>query len=138
MVARPPVPDTTARTVSQEIHEFPALGPTVTRTPAVPAGFRVGGTTAGIKASGRPDLMLITATNGPVAAAAVFTSNAFAAAPVTLSQQHLAATEPAGDGRYGWADAVIATSGCANAATGTAGLADQRAIARAVAAAVGT
>jgi len=116
---------------------FPAVGPQVTRTPAVPRGFRVGGTTAGIKQSGKPDLMLVATTDGPAAAAAVFTANAFAAAPVRLSQAHLAQTEPAGNGRFGWAAAVVSTSGCANAATGAAGLADQRQIADVVAAALG-
>jgi glutamate N-acetyltransferase/amino-acid N-acetyltransferase len=52
-------------------------------------------------------------------------SNRFAAAPVRLSQAHLWASEPAGGGRYGWARAIISTSGCANAATGPAGDADQ-------------
>jgi glutamate N-acetyltransferase/amino-acid N-acetyltransferase len=116
---------------------YPTAGPPVNRSPAVPLGFRVGGTAAGIKASGRPDLMLVAATNGPVAAAAVFTANAFAAAPVRLSQEHLAAGEPAGGGRFGWASAVVSTSGCANAATGAAGLADQRRIAGFVASALG-
>ena len=116
---------------------FPTDGPPVNRAPEVPAGFRVGGAAAGIKASGKPDLMLVATTAGPAAAAAVFTANAFAAAPVRLSQEHLAASEPAGGGRFGWATAVISTSGCANAATGAAGLADQRQVAEFVAAALG-
>jgi len=107
---------------------FEAVGPAVSRTPGVPAGFRVGGVAAGIKPSGKPDMVLVATTGGPAAAAAVFTANAFAAAPVRLSQEHLAASEPAGNGRFGWAAAVISTSGCANAATGEAGLADQREI----------
>ena len=118
--------------------DFADTRPPITRTPAVPGGFRVGGTTAGIKASGRPDLMIVATTHGPAAAAGVFTANAFAAAPVQLSQAHLAATEPAGGGRRGWVDAVISTSGCANAATGAAGLADQARIAAALAIALGT
>jgi glutamate N-acetyltransferase/amino-acid N-acetyltransferase len=109
----------------------------VTRTPGVPAGFRVGGTTAGIKPSGKPDLMLVATTQGAAATAAVFTANAFAAAPVRLSQELLLATEPTGHGRFGWSSAVVSTSGCANAATGDAGLADQREIAGHVAAALG-
>ncbi len=76
------------------------------------------------------------ATDGPAAAAAVFTPNAFAAAPVRLSQAHLAGTEPAGDGRYGWARAIVSTSGCANAATGLAGDADQAEVAAVLAAAL--
>ncbi len=109
----------------------------MTRTPGVPVGFRVGGTTAGIKPSGKPDLMLVATTQGAAATAAVFTANAFAAAPVRLSQELLLATEPTGHGRFGWSSAVVSTSGCANAATGDAGLADQREIAGHVAAALG-
>ena len=69
------------------------------------------------------------ADGGPAAAAAVFTPNAFAAAPVRLSQEHLATSEPAGGGRYGWARAIVSTSGCANAATGPAGDTDQAEVA---------
>jgi glutamate N-acetyltransferase/amino-acid N-acetyltransferase len=72
----------------------------------------------------------------PAAAAALFTRNQMAAAPVRLSQEHLLATDPAGRGRRGWASAVISTSGSANAATGAAGDADQAAIAAALAAAL--
>lgn len=56
--------------------------PAVERRATLPAGFTAGGLAAGIKASGRPDLGLIVATAGAAAAAAVFTPNAFAAAPV--------------------------------------------------------
>ena len=55
--------------------------PPIDRHPRVPSGFATGGFTAGIKASGRPDLMIVLATDGPAAAAAVFTPNVFAAAP---------------------------------------------------------
>ena len=104
--------------------------PPVERHAAVPAGFVVGGATCGIKASGRPDLAVVAAVDGPMAAAGVFTRNAFAAAPVKLSQAHLAATD-------GWVRAVISTSGSANAATGPLGEADQLEVARALAAALG-
>ena len=104
--------------------------PPVERHAALPAGFKAGGLAAGIKASGRPDLAVIATTNGPLAAAAVFTPNTFAAAPVRLSRAHLAATSGDPRGGFGWADAVISTSGCANAATGPAGDADQLEIAR--------
>ena len=112
--------------------------PPVERRPALPAGFTAGGLAAGIKASGRPDLAVVTSTVGPAAAAAVFTPNAFAAAPVRLSRAHLAATSGDPRGGFGWAEAVIATSGSANAATGAAGDDDQVAIAALVAEAVGT
>ena len=77
----------------------------------MPAGFRAGGLAAGIKASGRPDLGVVVATDGPAAAAAVFTPNAFAAAPVRLSREHLAATSGDRRGGFGWARAIISTSG---------------------------
>jgi glutamate N-acetyltransferase/amino-acid N-acetyltransferase len=54
-----------------------------------------------------------------------------------LSQAHLAATAPLGGGGYGRALAIVSTSGCANAATGAAGDADQVAVAGMLAAAVG-
>jgi len=104
--------------------------PPVERGPVLPRGFAAGGATCGIKASGRPDLAIVTTTSGPASAAAVFTSNAFAAAPVKLSQRHL------GAGHFGVARAVISTSGSANAATGANGDADQAAVAAALASAL--
>jgi len=80
-----------------------------------PKGFVAGGTHAGLKKSGRLDLALIaTADGNPVSAAAVFTSNKLAAAPVQVSRAHLAATG-------GKAVGIIVNSGNANAATGLAG-----------------
>jgi glutamate N-acetyltransferase/amino-acid N-acetyltransferase len=111
--------------------------PPVERRPAIPAGFLAGGLAAGIKASGRPDLAVVLSTAGPAAAAAVYTPNAFAAAPVRLSKAHLAATSGDPRGGFGWAEAVISTSGSANAATGAAGDADQVAIGRMLAGATG-
>jgi glutamate N-acetyltransferase/amino-acid acetyltransferase len=122
------------------IRPIPALPtslPIVERRAALPAGFAAGGAAIGIKASGRPDLVLIRTTHGPAAAAAVFTPNAFAAAPVKQSQANLAATSGDGRGRHGWAEVVISTSGSANAATGAAGDADQAEIGRIVGAATG-
>ena len=110
--------------------------PPVERRSAMPAGFKAGGLAAGIKASGRPDLAIIVSTVGPVAVAAVFTPNAFAAAPVRLSRAHLAATSGDPRGGFGWAEAIISTSGSANAATGAGGDADQREIASMLAEAV--
>jgi glutamate N-acetyltransferase/amino-acid N-acetyltransferase len=118
--------------------------PEVERRAVMPLGFRAGGAAVGIKASGRPDLALIATTTDAdgrpltAAAAATFTPNAFAAAPVHLSRAHLAATAPEGAGRYGWAEAIISTSGSANAATGAAGDADQLRVAELLAAATGT
>ncbi|MEO8571578.1 MAG: bifunctional ornithine acetyltransferase/N-acetylglutamate synthase [Chloroflexota bacterium] len=111
--------------------------PTVERRPVIPAGFKAGGLAAGIKASGRPDLAVIVSTGGPAAAAAVFTPNTFAAAPVRLSRANLAATSGDPRGGFGWAEAIISTSGSANAATGAAGDTDQLEIGAMVAAVTG-
>lgn len=94
-------------------------------------GFVAAGTACGVKADGTPDLALIaTADHRPVPAAATFTTNRFAAAPVELCRRHLAATG-------GRATAIICNSGNANAGTGDRGRSDAAATARAVGAAVG-
>lgn len=111
--------------------------PSVERRAVLPGGFAAGGAAAGIKASGRPDLAVVRTTDGPAAAAAVFTQHPFAAAPVLLSRAHLRSSATEGDGGYGWAEAIIATSGCANAATGASGEADQLEVARLLAEATG-
>jgi glutamate N-acetyltransferase/amino-acid N-acetyltransferase len=77
-----------------------------------PEGFTAAGVAAGIKGDGRLDLAIVAA-DAPVAAAAVFTTNMAAAAPVRLSRRHLAASPTA--------RAVVLNSGCANAATGERG-----------------
>jgi glutamate N-acetyltransferase/amino-acid N-acetyltransferase len=92
-----------------------------------PAGFRAAGVTAGLKASGRPDVALVV-NEGPLAVAAgVFTANRFAAAPVLWSRQVVA------DGEV---RAVILNSGGANACTGPEGFADTHRTAEHVAAAL--
>ena len=111
--------------------------PPVERRASLPAGFRAGGLAAGIKASGRPDLAVIATTDGPAAVAAVFTPNAFVAAPVRRSRANLATTSGDSRGGFGWARAVVSTSGCANAATGAAGDEDQDRVERLVAGALG-
>jgi glutamate N-acetyltransferase/amino-acid N-acetyltransferase len=121
--------------------------PEVRRAAVLPAGFAAGASTAGIKASGKPDLAVILATGGPAPAAAVFTTNQVVAAPVQVSRANLAATRPAATGAarataregdsFGHAAAIVSTSGCANAATGLPGLADQVAIAQAAAGRLG-
>jgi glutamate N-acetyltransferase / amino-acid N-acetyltransferase len=111
--------------------------PVVERRAAMPGGFQAGAAAAGIKASGRPDVALILATSGPAAAAAVFTPNAFAAAPVRLSRANLAATSDDSRGGFGFASAVVSTSGCANAATGDAGDRDQAEVGRLASKALG-
>ena len=58
-----------------------------------PKGFVAAGVHAGLKAPGKLDLSLIATADGqPVSAAAVFTSNKLAAAPVQVSRAHLAAS----------------------------------------------
>ena len=103
----------------------------------MPAGFRALGVPIGIKRSGRPDFAVIATTAGPAAAAGVFTRNAFAAAPVRLTRAHLAETGGDGPAGSGWADAILSTSGSANAATGAAGDTDQLHLAGDLAAALG-
>ena len=77
-------------------------------------GVRLGVAQAGVKRAGRDDLLVVEAAPGSTAAA-VFTRNAFCAAPVTLARRHLAA----GDPRY-----LLVNSGNANAGTGPQGLED--------------
>jgi glutamate N-acetyltransferase/amino-acid N-acetyltransferase len=115
--------------------QLPADRPPVERVARMPAGFSAVGTTAGIKFSGRPDFALIVARDGRVPAAAIFTPNRFAAAPVRRSRANLQATGGTG-AAAGFARAVISTSGSANAATGPEGDADQTAIGEAVATAL--
>jgi glutamate N-acetyltransferase/amino-acid N-acetyltransferase len=93
-------------------------------------GFLASGVAGGIKPGDVPDLALVVAAHGPVAAAATFTTNLAAAAPVQVSRAHLQAT----GGRVG---AVILNSGCANAATGVQGLAAANETAAAVASSLG-
>ncbi|WP_457971929.1 bifunctional glutamate N-acetyltransferase/amino-acid acetyltransferase ArgJ [Arthrobacter sp. D1-17] len=81
-------------------------------TVTAPQGFRASGVKAGLKASGNPDLALVVNDGPSKAAAAVFTSNRVAAAPVHWSRQVVS------DGRV---DAVILNSGGANACTGPQG-----------------
>jgi glutamate N-acetyltransferase/amino-acid N-acetyltransferase len=114
--------------------ELPAVEPVA----RLPRGFEALGTTAGIKGSGASDLAVVLVSDGPAAVAATFTTNRLPAAPVRMNREHLAATAPEGEGRYGWVDALMCTSGCANAATGDAGLTDQRSLAAILATHAGT
>ncbi|MFL5679671.1 MAG: bifunctional ornithine acetyltransferase/N-acetylglutamate synthase [Chloroflexota bacterium] len=120
------------------LEPLPSQLPSVERRAVMPAGFRAAGRAIGIKASGRPDLAVIVTTEGPAAAAGVFTSNAFAAAPVGLTRANFAATSGDARGGFGLAGAVICTSGSANAATGQAGWDDQVEVARLLADVAGT
>jgi glutamate N-acetyltransferase/amino-acid N-acetyltransferase len=93
----------------------------VTSTP----GFEAAGVAAGIKAGGAPDLALVRSVR-PCAAAAVFTTNLFQAAPV-LYDRALLGRNPLG------LRGVVINSGCANACTGEQGLRDAEATAAAAA-----
>ena len=86
-------------------------------------GFVASGVSAGIKRSRKPDLALV-ASDQPVMAAAVFTTNRVQAAPVLISKARL---------RAGTARAVLINSGCANCLTGSAGMEDARVLSRALA-----
>ena len=88
-------------------------------------GFSVAIGEAGIRASGGPDLVVLTS-DRPASVAATFTTNRLRAAPVLLAEESLRATG-------GTARAVVINAGCANAGTGAAGIEDARAVAAAVA-----
>ena len=78
-------------------------------------GVRLGTVSAGIRKPGRKDLVLVELAEG-TAGAAVFTRNAFCAAPVTLAREHLQAS--GGRPRY-----LLINTGNANAGTGPDGIA---------------
>ncbi|MGO9321769.1 MAG: bifunctional glutamate N-acetyltransferase/amino-acid acetyltransferase ArgJ [Solirubrobacteraceae bacterium] len=94
----------------------------------LPAGFRAAGVTCGIKPSGNPDLALLVCDAESPVSAARFTDTGTPAAPVLLSQERCQL-----DGLR----AILANSGCANAATGRRGLEDAAKTQGAAAAALG-
>jgi glutamate N-acetyltransferase/amino-acid N-acetyltransferase len=84
-----------------------------------PLGFKAGSAYVGVKASNtRFDDLALIASDTPCAGAAVFTTNKFQAAPVTVSRDMLKKRK--GEG----VRAVIINSGCANAVTGRGGIED--------------
>ena len=91
--------------------------------PLTVAGVRLGTARAGIKYPDRRDLVVVELA-AETQAAAVFTRNAFCAAPVTVARTHLAAASP----RY-----LVINTGNANAGTGRQGLADAEASCRSLA-----
>jgi len=99
-----------------------------------PAGFRAAGVAAGIKkrpASGTAPLdFALIAADTAVPAAAVFTTNKAVAAPIVVSQEHLAQS----GGRAG---VIAVNAGCANACTGANGMAVAREMAALAAGAAG-
>jgi glutamate N-acetyltransferase / amino-acid N-acetyltransferase len=81
----------------------------------LPRGFRASGVACGIKQSGTPDLGLLMCDAERAVSAARFTSSGTAAAPVLLCRERC---------KLDALRAVLANSGCANAATGRRGLED--------------
>jgi glutamate N-acetyltransferase/amino-acid N-acetyltransferase len=81
----------------------------------LPAGFRAAGVAAGLKPSGRTDVGLLVCDSQAPVSAARFTSSSTAAAPVQLTRERC---------NLKGLRAVLANSGCANAATGKRGLDD--------------
>lgn len=87
------------------------------------AGVRLATLNAGIRYKGRDDLLLLELAEGS-SCAAVFTRNAFCAAPVIVSRENLAKAKP----RY-----LLVNAGNANAGTGEQGLAAAKACCMALA-----
>lgn len=100
------------------------LGPAA----GLPLGFRAAGVACGIKPSGNPDLGLLVCDAEHPVSAARFTASGTAAAPVLLTRERC---------RLSALRAVLANSGCANAATGRQGLDDAAKTQGAAALAVG-
>lgn len=118
----------TNRIVSSQIRHYaapgegtipPAKKKYVPTSGTYPLGFKAGSAHVGVKASNtRFDDLALIASDTPCAGAAVFTTNRFQAAPVTVSRNMLKKRK--GDGIR----AVIVNSGCANAVTGRGGIED--------------
>ncbi len=96
-----------------------------------PKGFRATGVACGLKKTGALDLALVVS-DSDCACAGVFTTNRVQAAPVLYDKETLAHAS-----RRRAIRVVVANSGCANACTGDAGLADTRETAEATARALG-
>lgn len=103
----------------------PQLSETITKV----GGFRAAGVAANLKTEDKLDMALIVA-DRPCVTAAVFTKNAFKAAPVLLNQAHL------GD-HAERIRAVIVNTANANAGTGAAGVENARTMARLTAEQIG-
>jgi len=110
VILGPPEPFFQSRWVQAPAH-VRDLGPGV----GLPGGFRATGVICGIKPSGNPDLGLLVCDAERPVSAARFTATGTPAAPVLVSQERC---------RLSALRAVLANSGCANAATGARGLDD--------------
>ncbi|MCK4743106.1 MAG: bifunctional ornithine acetyltransferase/N-acetylglutamate synthase, partial [Sulfuriflexus sp.] len=89
-----------------------AIGLTTPQNLLAVEGIRLGVAAAGIRYADRNDLVLVEIAEGSQCAA-VFTKNAFCAAPVVVCRQHLAISTP----RF-----LVINSGNANAGLGEAGM----------------
>ncbi len=94
----------------------------------LPSGFRAAGVTAGLKASGKPDMALFFS-DSPATVAGTFTTNQVKAATVRLDAERVAA--------LGVSHGIVVNSGQANACTGPNGLRDAKAMAAHAAAQLG-
>src|SRR6187551_665160 len=113
---------------SSTVRDF-AIAPTTDGVTA-PLGFRSAALHCGIKAkAGALDLTVLAA-DGNASAAGIFTTNLAQAAPVIVSRRHLERSK-------GVARAIVVNSGCANACTGTQGMADADRMATEVATTIG-
>lgn len=106
----PPQPFFCSRWVQRPEH-VRELGPDA----GLPAGFRAAGVACGIKPSGNPDVALLVCDAERPVSAARFADTAAPAAPVMLGRERCALSS---------LRAILANSGCANAATGKRGMDD--------------
>ncbi|HEX3391106.1 MAG TPA: bifunctional ornithine acetyltransferase/N-acetylglutamate synthase, partial [Solirubrobacteraceae bacterium] len=108
--AGPPQPFFHSRWVQAPEH-VRELGPDA----GLPAGFRAAGVACGIKPSGNPDVGLLVCDSDAPVSAARFADTGAPAAPVMLSRERCTLSS---------LRAILANSGCANAATGKRGVDD--------------
>ena len=104
------MPDT-----SSTLRDF-AIAP-ATGGVTAPQGFRSAALHCGVKATAGALDLTVLAADGNASAAGIFTTNLAQAAPVIVSRRHLERSR-------GIARAIVVNSGCANACTGTQGMAD--------------
>jgi glutamate N-acetyltransferase / amino-acid N-acetyltransferase len=94
--------------------------PPIQAKATLPAGFRAAGITAGLKASGQPDMALFFS-DSPAVVAGTFTTNQVKAATVRLDSERVQT--------LGISHGIVVNSGQANACTGPNGLRDAKAMA---------
>lgn len=91
-------------------------------------GVKIGITAAGVRKKDRPDLTVFSLSKG-TSVAGVFTTNRFRAAPVVVSEEHLASNTPI--------EALVINTGNANAGTAETGMSNARRMCAATAQALG-